>query len=214
MKALVLIPAFLLAGNAIADVPSVHEIDAAFSFGSTNRECYTNVYPYLNRVFNCEESDAGMSERAQYCIMTNVLARPLQMNGDNYNNFRPKIQLMTWVCGFQALRRDPGAICHCADYIGGVQLVSTNAYEEEMREAIQSNDVGSCRARWSPIFSYNNRIPSFRNSLIETFSPMAWTYIKTLDEPERGSFVTNLYQRARMSSSEQEAFTAAAEYSD
>lgn len=214
MKVVVLVLLCIANAFAFANVPNTCEIDSAFTFGDTNRECYTNVYPYLSQVFDCDDGDAPEGVRAQYCIMTNVVSRTLQINGDHYNNFGPKIQMMTWVCGFSALRRDPNAICYCADYIGSVQQVSTNAYVQELRDAILSNGVSSCRARWSAIFSYNNRIAGFRNSLVEEFSPMAWTYVRTLDESEKGAFVTNLYQRARMSSSEIESFTASAEFAD
>lgn len=55
----ILVLAFFAASLALqAAVPNTHEIDLAFAFEGSNRECYTNVYPYLDQIFRSRDDAA------------------------------------------------------------------------------------------------------------------------------------------------------------
>ena len=184
-----------------ADQNWIDEIDEAFRVRATPWECYTNLWPLLAELKKSASQETNLVE-IQSLIMTNVVHYPLLTNGDFVVNFGPKIDMFTWIFNYNGLKHDTNAVNYCADYIGTVQNISTNAYHAELTSAYAESNLVSCILKWKPIFSYNARVPRFRSTLMRNFKSMVDTCTNGMTQAEGAAFISNVIERARLNAEE------------
>ena len=141
MKNLVALWLPVCMGVAVAgNIPTDGEIQRIFAMPGTNQECYTNLLPYLcsMRDLAIEGKCSNELRHAQYLILTNVVNRHFETNGNYHQNFSPKVLMLDWVDSFSSLQGDVEAAEYLADYIGQLRPLSTEAYTNELREAMRS----------------------------------------------------------------------------
>ena len=213
-------------------LPTIMEIENLSSPTNPPKVLFENVYPLLTNL-NYYTSSYPKTEvnPIYYHLMTNILSRVAETNISCEIEFKTRSSLFEWVAVFPYMRTDSAAVLYCADYIGNLTSIATNAYRSEMIVAnkadyaldpehgkrkkpglfVYGKNFGPNRKqfekKWNPILFYNSALKNHRKNVIQAFKRVVLRFKESSGNEAFEAIKPQIIQRAKLTTEEaSEAF--------
>jgi hypothetical protein len=208
-------------------LPTIMEIENLSSPTNPPKVLFENVYPLLTNL-NYYTSSYPKTEvnPIYYHLMTNILSRVAETNISCETEFKTRASLFEWVAVFPYVGTDSAAVLYCADYIGNLTSIATNAYRSEMIVAnkadyaldpehgkrkkpglfVYGKNFGPNRKqfekKWNPILLYNSALKNHRKNIIQVFERVVLRFKEASGDEAFEAIKPQIIQRAKLTPEE------------
>ena len=191
--------------SASCGLPSNQWVEDVFSATNAWMNSYLTIYPVLtNETENTRRIDDSERHRFYCAVMTNVVSRTIETNGDFIAaGFLAKMNLLDWLLSVSDETTTTNEIYYCADYVGTVKPIELDsAFSETVDRTGFSSDNERFRRWRRSCLGYNARIPLYRKELLKSLGAKVRSFTNRLEESQRENFTSNITIRARLSKEE------------